>query len=157
MWITSKPNFTLHCDKAMIKRTFTHLIKESLIFKIVLNLHSPPPWILWAYLEPVLSKEYCLWNKTTTSRPVFPLLLQTKKRFNRSLQIDKSPKWSFTRPLFAFSNNTIQEAMTKEFSNNIVDINPRFNFFTKRVLSVKFFIPLCDLIKQSKIRQAQTI
>ena len=50
VWITSKPNFTLHCDKVsakamqslgLIKRTFTHLTKESflMLYKTYIRPH----------------------------------------------------------------------------------------------------------------------
>ena len=50
VWITSKPDFTLQCDKALakamqslglIKRSFTHLTKES--FQILYKTYSYSP------------------------------------------------------------------------------------------------------------------
>ena len=67
VWITSKPDFTLQCEKAsakamqslgLIKRTITNLTKESLQILYNTYVHSSTLRILCFNFEPILSKKH---------------------------------------------------------------------------------------------------
>jgi len=81
VWITFKPNFTLHCDKAsakamqslgLIKMTFTHLTKESflMLYKTYIRPHLEYCVPIWnPYLAKIINKLECVQQRATKLVP----------------------------------------------------------------------------------------
>jgi len=81
VWITSKPNFTLHCDKAsakamqsfgLIKRTFSYLTKESflMLYKTYICPHLQYCVSIWSpYLVKNINKLECVQQRATKLVP----------------------------------------------------------------------------------------
>jgi len=77
VWITSKPNFALHCDKAsakamqslgLIERIFTHLTKESflMLYKTYIYPHLEYCVPIWnPYLAKIIDKLVCVQQRPT--------------------------------------------------------------------------------------------
>ena len=66
IWVTSKPDFTLQCDKAsakgmqslgLIKRTLIHPPDQRILFDIIQDIHSFTFGILCVNLESILSQK----------------------------------------------------------------------------------------------------
>ena len=67
VWISSKPDFTLHCDNAsskamrsleLIKRTFSYLTKESFLTMYKAYIRTHLKYCVATCLEPIFSKEH---------------------------------------------------------------------------------------------------
>ena len=170
VWITSKPDFSLQCDKAsakamqslgLIKRTFTNLTKESflILYKTYIRPHLEYCVSIWnPYLAKSIDKLEQIQQRTTKLVPEITHLpyearlqhLNLHSLYCQRQREDLTEVYKLVNhlnqvspDLFFIYVNSVTRGHNYRIFKQHCKINPRLKFFTNRVINQWNSLPCC--------------
>ena len=162
VWITSKPDFTLQCEKAsakamqslgLIKRTFTNLTKESfqILYKIYIRTHLEYCVSVWnPYLAKNIDKLERIQQRATKLVPELSHLpyearlqhlnlysLYCRRQRGDLIEVYKliNHPNRVSDPFFTLANNSVTRGHDYRIFKQHCRTTSRLNFFTNRIVN----------------------